>query len=153
MGQTPLSPATSRLIGTAAWKRLIALDKPLLAEFLPPKRVKRNKALALQTPGITDNHDWPSDEEDSDEADLDLERDVYDVPALSHDSQTSCRPHAVDLAQTAASTGIRALTMDWRPRSDPRQTAHLVAPRRSFRSGSFMASASDLAAGDDPPAA
>ncbi|MDQ2761986.1 MAG: hypothetical protein M3Y22_00305, partial [Pseudomonadota bacterium] len=73
-----------------------------LAEFLPSKPVKRKKAVPPQAPTITDEHDWQPYEGRSDEADQDIECDVYDAPALSHDSQTSSRSHAVDLEQTAA---------------------------------------------------
>jgi hypothetical protein len=73
-----------------------------LAEFLPSKPVKRKKALSPQAPAMRDDHDWQPDEGHSDEAGQDIERDVYDVPALSHDSQISRRTQAGNLEQTAA---------------------------------------------------
>jgi hypothetical protein len=76
-----------------------------LAESLRPKPVQRKKVSAIQAPApkITDYHDWHSDKDDSDGTDLDINPTVCDVPALSHESQTSsCLPNSVQLEYTVS---------------------------------------------------
>ena len=69
-----------------------AAGQAKLPEFLPPKPVKQKKASALQTPVVTDDYDWRADEDDLDETDHDIDADACDVPAVSHDGQSSGKP-------------------------------------------------------------
>jgi hypothetical protein len=67
-----------------------------LAEFLPPKNVKRKQPLIFQpsVPAVMDDHDWQLDVDDPDETDPS----GYDAPEISPSDQGSCS-HSVDVDQ------------------------------------------------------